>query len=574
MSRFKTILGNLKILRSFSLNRWRYLFWKMSEREKRTVALLLTLAALAAFSLAGYEYWVRRHPAPAAGGRLVEGMMGEPRFLNPVLGTTNEVDRDLNTLLFAGLTKPDPEGRIVGNLAQSFEVLDRGRVYEFTLREGLKWPDGEPLTTDDIIFTIEVIQNPEYQSPLRSSWQGVRAEKLDERRVRLTLNLPYEPFLENTTVGILPRHFWQGVRAQNFALAELNTRPVGAGPYLLKKIVKDSKGRVRSLEFKRNENYHQPVFLNAIQVRFFPNEDELFEAWRKGSIESMGLFSARLAKQVEKSGDGSLRSIRIPRYFAVFFNRKKTNVLSELNVRRALAHATDRERILSEVLAGKAVAQEGPLPTWFLPENIEYSRYEFDLEKAKKILDDVGWRDTDGDGVREKSKKILEFTLTTTDWPELTQVASIIQETWGAVGAKVNLDIIPVGAILEQVIRPRDYDVLLFGEVLGIDPDPFSFWHSSQVNDLGLNLSSYESKRVDTLLVEARQSVNKEQRLARYTEFQQIITRDLPAVFLYSPHYLYVLPDKIKGFTAAIVGTPAERFENINDWYVKTKRVK
>ena len=575
MGRFKIILENLKTLRSFSLNRWRYLFWQMSEREKMKVAWLLVLAAALSFSLAGYEYWVRRHPAPAVGGRLVEGIVGEPRFLNSVLGTTNEVDRDLTTLLFAGLTKHNPEGRVVGDLAESFEVLERGRIYEFNLREGLFWPDGEPITSDDVIFTINVIQNPEYQSPLRSSWQGVRAEKLDERRIRLTLNLPYQPFLENTTVGILPQHFWQAIQPQNFALAELNIKPIGAGPYVLKKIVKGSQGSIRSLELKLNESYHGSAFVENIVIKFFAGENELFEAWRKGDIDAMGLFSARTAARVEESGNAVLNTVEIPRYFAVFFNRVRTgNALNELAVRRALAHATPRERIVNEILAGKARIQEGPLPPWYLAEDAEYSRYEFDLERARTILENAGWKDADGDGTREKAKKPLEFTLTTTDWPDLTQTASILQETWGEIGVRVNLDVIPVAAILEQVIRPRDYDILLFGEVLGANPDPFSFWHSSQVDDVGLNLSGYESSRVDTLLVEARQNVNESERNKRYFEFQQIITRDLPAIFLYSPNYLYVLPKDIKGFTARIVGTPSHRFENINDWYIKTKRVK
>lgn len=563
--------------RKFNINRWRYLFLNLSQKEKTTITGLLIFAAAVSFFLAGYEYWVLREPFPARGGTYIEGIIGEPRYLNPVLGTNNEVDRDLITLLFAGLTKHDPDGNIIGDLAEEITIKEKGRVYEFTLREDLTWPDGKPITTEDVIFTIDLIQSPEYQSPVRSNWQGVRAEVLDERKIRLTLNLPYKPFLENTTIGILPKHFWQNIKPQNFALAELNIKPVGAGPYRIKKIVKDPLGSIKLLELVRNETYYQEVFIDRILVRFYQTEDDLINAYRQGDINGLSLFSPRAKKEIA-GRNPNFNNVRMPRYFAIFFNENKNNLFKNTSIRQALAQATPKEKIVSEILLGEANVQEGPLPQWWLKSD-QFSTYEFSEEQAKDTLINDGWQDTDDDGIREKSRQgsepqILELTLTTTDWPELTQTVSILKEHWERVGFSVNLDIIPVSSIQQQVIRPRDYEVLLFGEVLGIEIDPFSFWHSSQIKDPGLNLSFYKNKRADELLESARQTLDEEQRQAKYEEFQQIITRDLAAIFLYSPHYIYAQDKKIKGFNTTLIGTPSQRFENVNQWYIKTKRTR
>lgn len=568
---FRFLFQNSRIARKLSFKHWRYLFYSFSDRKKVTLAILFALVAGTSFFLAAYDYWVLREPSPAIGGSYTEGIIGEPRYLNPILSINNEVDRDIVSLIFAGLTKHNEKGDIVGDLAETIEIKEKGRVYEFTLRDNLLWPDNKPLTTDDVIFTINLIQNPEYQSPLRSTWQGVRVDKIDDRRLTLTLNLPYKPFLENTTIGILPKHFWENIKPQNFALAELNIKPIGAGPYKIKKIIKDSAGSIRSLELKRNTNYHTNVFVDKITFRFFQSEDNLISAFRRGDIDSLSLFSPKTKNQI-KNKENDLNIIKMPRYFAVFLNEKNNDILGDIKIRQALSYLAPREKIIAEILEGEAVIQDGPLSPWFLPDNIDYSKFSFNKERAEEILSDAGWGDKNKDGIREKKDTLLEFTLTTTDWPELTQVASMLQASWLEAGFKVNLDIIPVNTIQQQTIRPREYEALLFGEVLGVDPDPFSFWHSSQVNDPGLNLSLYKNTKVDDLLESARQTINKEKQLDKFIELQQIITKDIPAIFLYSPSYLYILPEKIKGFATELVGTPSQRFENINNWYIKTKR--
>lgn len=543
---------------------WRDFLRALSRREKTLLAIILTAGALVSFGLAAYDYWIQREPAPARGGSYTEGMVGEPRFLNPLLSVTNEIDRELVTLLFAGLTRHGADGSIIGDLAEAIEVESRGRVYKFTLRDNLRWSDGEPLTADDVVFTVGLIQNPLYQIPLRSNWQGVRAEKVGERTIQITLPVPFASFLENTNVGILPQHLWENVEPQNFAASDLNLKPVGAGPYVVKKLAKNARGlpagrqgSIGSIKLTRNNAYHNDVYIDEVALRFYDSEDALTAAYRRGEIEAMSLLSPRTKKEVAGRG-GRLYTLRMPRYFAVFFNEEKNAILKERSSRLALAHATDRTEIIKEIFNGEAIAVEGPITPWYFDNPTKLSSYEFSEEKARALLADADLP--------------VALTLTTVDIPELTQVASILKKQWERVGLRVNLDIIPANSIQQQTIRPREYEALLFGEVLGIIPDPFSFWHSSQIKDPGLNLSLYENKKADDFLESARQTLDEVERQKLYEEFEGIVRHDVPAIFLYNPNYLYALPAKIKGFSKEIIGTPAQRFEGISDWYIKTKR--
>ena len=247
-------------------------------------------------------------------------------------------------------------------------------------------------------------------------------------------------------------------------------------------------------------------------------------------------------------------------------------MLKSIEIRRALAHATPRERIISEVLSGEGNAQHGPIPSSFLPGDASATTYEYDLEASRTILTDAGWQDTNGDSIREKGGTELSFTLTTSDVPELAQTASILKDEWEAIGVRVHLDIVPTATIQQQNIRTREYQALLFGEVLGLTLDPFAFWHSSQVKDPGLNLSLFQSSKADEFLESARQELDEARRLQKYVEFQQLLSNELPAIFLYNPHYMYALPKSIKGFETAVIGHPAERFLHIANWYVQTSR--
>lgn len=580
-----TFLKNLTerwiFLRSLSVNHWRYLLKNLSRLELNLILTWLAIAFAAAAFLTGYDYWALRSASPDQGGAYSEGIVGEPRYINPLLAVANEADRDLATLIFAGLVKHDESGNIIPDLAESYLVKDNGKTYEFTLKENLAWPDGQPLTSDDVVFTLNLIKDPKYQIPLRNTWQGVKIDKIDERNVRMSLPVPYEAFLENVSVGILPKHLWSNIQPQNFLLTQLNLKPLGLGPYKIKKIIKNAAGSIKSIELTPNEAYPQPARIERLTLRFYENQNSLLGAYKKREIQGFSLVSAQ-EKEELKTNSAKLKfyNIKLPRYYAVFFNLGQSKILQDLAVRQALAYATDRSRIVKDVLKNEAEIQNGPFPPNLLNIAPPQQTYQFDLDKARTILEKNGWKISKETNLREKKlagekkPRPLEVVLTTIDWPELTQVASVLKEDWEKIGAKVNLDIVPVNAVQTQTLRPRAYEILLFGEVLSLNPDPFSFWHSTQKKDPGINLSLYSNKKVDGLLESARQSFNTETKIKKYEEFQKIIIQDLPAIFLYNPNYIYAVSERIKGLEIKAVNIPSQRFENINKWYIETKRIK
>ncbi len=529
-----------------------------SWRQKRLALILggLALAVLALIITLGGS----SERVPAGGGGYTEGILGEPRFINPVLAILNEADRDLVALVFAGLTKRDEKGNVVGDLAETFSASSGGRTYKFTLRENLIWPDGAPITADDVLFTVNLVQDLRYESPLKPSWQGVRARKIDERTVEIALSVPLASFPENASLGILPKHLWENVAPHDFALSELNLKPMGAGPYKIRKISRNSNGTVSSIELDKNPTYYDPAFIDKITFRFYDSEDALLRDWRRGRLDSVGIASPYAGQNL--SG-GHVYELRMPRYYGVFFNDEKNAILKDRDLRVALAHATNRSEIIENIsglpaqAGGRALAQEGPLPPWELPNPNELASYEFSEDTARNLV--------------KAGDTPPSFKLTTADIPELTQVARILLDQWEKVGFKIEIDIVPASDIQSDVIRPRNYEALLFGEALGVSSDPFSFWHSSQIKDPGLNLALYDNVTVDNLLEQARQTTDAAERRRELAEFERIVRRDLPAIFLYSPRYLYVLPKKIKGFAKEIIGTPDQRFEGINDWYIKTR---
>lgn len=577
--KFKNLSARWPLLKSATLRHWRHLLRSLSPAELNLILIWLALAILAATFLAGYDYWFLRIAGPQVGGSYQEGLIGEPRYLNPVLATTNEVDRDITTLIFSGLVKHDEASKIVPDLAANYEIKDNGKTYEFTLKENLVWPDGEKLSSDDVVFTLNLIKDPHYQSPLRNNWQGVKVERVDDRKIRLRLSVAYAPFLENATVGILPKHLWAGIQPQNFLLTQLNIKPVGLGQYQLRKITKNAAGSIKSIELEPNPHYPQKAYIARLTLRFYETQENLLTAYKKREVDGLALLTNRQKEEINKR-QLVFYNLVLPRYFAVFLNQTKNNIFKDPGVRLALAYATNQDSIVNDILKGDAQKQTGPFPEGtpgLPPPKISY---EFNMARAQETLERAGWKDSDGDGQREKklsgqkNATALEFVLTTTDWPELTQVASALKEDWEKLGAKVSLDIVPINAIQTQSIRSREYQALLFGEVLGIDPDPFSFWHSSQRKDPGLNLALYNNKQVDDLLESARQILDADKRTKKYEEFQNIIMRELPAIFLYSPNFIYALPTQIKGMATGALNTPSQRFENINKWYIETRRVK
>ncbi len=558
-----------------SWQQWQKLPSVLTKKERYFILGLLIIAIVSlVIWLAVYNL---KHTVMVAnyGGSFKEGIVGSPQYLNPVLSEANDTDRDVTELIFSGLMKYNNQGELVLDLAEKYAIGENGKIYDFFLKRDIQWHDKQPFTADDVIFTIQTIQNPEYRSPLRINWTGVEMEKIDDYTVRFKLKTPYAPFLANTTVGIIAKHIWEKILPEKFLLALENLEPIGTGPYKLKKIKKDKEGFVDYLKLEAFGQYEKNrPFIEKIELYFYPDEEALIRAYNRAKIDNLSLISVQNESKLQGLRKANVYQLNLPRYFAVFFNQSKSKALSDKTVRLALNYATNKQEIINKVLSGQAKIVNSPIPAGVWGHSDEIKVYEWAIDHANNILEEADWKDEDGDGIREKGEEKLEIELITTELKELQQVANLLQEQWSKIGAQINVKILNIGEIQQEHVRPREYQALLFGEVLGLDPDPYSFWHSSQKRDPGLNLALYDNSKVDTLLRNARQDLDPESRAEKYKEFQQIVVEDVPVVFLYSSYHLYVVDKKIKGLTIKNIVLPSKRFVDIQDWYIKTQRAK
>lgn len=556
----------------------------LGEKEKYLLVILMAAALVSGAALITRAYRALTQERPQVGGVYIEGLLREPQTINPIF-SLQDTDRDLARLIFSGLFGYDGMGELEPDLANSFEIGDNGKTYTVTLKENLRWQDGSALTAEDVVFTVQLIQNPQYKSPQRANWQGVSVEMLDENRARFSLRTPYAPFIENLTVGIIPKHLWKDVGPQEALLHELNIKPVGSGPYRFKELRHAKDGTLASYELTRNSDYHlEGPYLKRIKFLFFKTEEELLGALRREDIDGFGSAAASAAaSQLTSLNPEEFNIARsvMPRVFGLFFNQQRSRPLSDSKVREAIARSLDRKEISFRASPGSAIPHFWPLPPLESLPRESLPDYPFDPEEARRILDDGGWKDEDGDGLREKTvrqnkkseKMELRLDLITSDWPDLVRSAEAVRENLAAVGMDVNIEVLPFARLENEAIRPRNFEMLLFGEVYGYELDPFPFWHSSQVRDPGLNVALYSSKLTDEKLEEARKSGDPEIRRKNLTEFEALIQRDIPAVFLYSQIYLYVLPKDLKGVEIDLVSLPRDRFNKVNLWYRETQRV-
>jgi len=554
----------------------------LNKKERGIIFVLLFLVFISGVYLGVSYYFENTAEAPAYGGEYIEGMVGQPRFINPVLCQTSDIDSDLSALIYSSLLKLDNEGKLVNDVAKNYEVEEDGLSYVFYIKEGIKWHDEKELTVDDLIFTIQTIQNGDFNSPLQTSWKGIRTEKIDNHTIRFILKNAYSPFLNNLTFGILPKHLWEFTEVSNFPLTEYNLTPIGTGHYKFKQFTKDREGKISSIELVANENYYSKVpFISKLTFKFFKTEEDAIAAFNRKEIKGINYLSPRNKKRIIDIDKTNLYRLHLPRYFAIFFNQTKSKALSDKTVRLALSYAVNKDRMIEEILDGEASVAQTPIPPQLLGYNPETKIYDYAEEHAKNILETEGWIDSDEDGIREKKQGQdeeeetikLEFTLVTTDWPELVESAKMLQEMWEKIGARVEIKNIQASELKNDYIKPREYEALLFGEILNYDPDPFAFWHSSQKKESGLNLSLYDNLEVDKLLEEARQETDQEIRAEKYRKFQELVVEDIPAIFLYSPNYLYLHNSSVRGVDLNNIVIPSNRFNGIEEWYVKTKRV-
>ncbi len=535
-------------------------------------ALFLFFASLCAVSSIALLYMLNASllvAAPSPGGSLVEGLLGSPRFINPVLALS-DADRDLTALAYSGLLRATPDGSYLPDLAQEYSVSEDGRVYTFVLRPGLTFHNGKPVTAEDVVFTVQKIQDPALKSPLRANWDGVVAEAQDARTVRFTLAAPYAPFVKNLTLGILPKALWNSVSSEEFPFSELNVSPVGSGPYRVSSVSRTASGIPSSYELAPFAGYSLGRPYLSLTLRFYQSEDSLMQALKDGEVEAAsGISPEKLAGQ-----DGvNIATTPLNRVFGVFFNQNQSELLRQRAVRQALNAAIDRSDLRQKVLGGYGTALMGPVPPSLLALDAGSSTPR-GLEAARAVLERDGWvlneagvlQKTTGKGSSAETTT-LSFDLSTANVPELRAAAQYLHDTWGQLGVQANVKVFEAGDLSQNVIRPRKYDALLFGEVIGRELDLFAFWHSSQRNDPGLNVAGYANATADSVLEQLRQTADKTERASLYEQFAAELAADVPAVFLYAPDFVYSVPKDIQGLDLGLVESPSDRFLSVTQWH-------
>lgn len=506
---------------------------------------------------------------PVSGGVHIEGLVGSPRYINPLLADTNSVDKDLAQLIYSGLTKMSPGREVLPDLAKDWDVQDSGKTYVFHLRDDVLWHDGEHFDAEDVIYTFNVLQNDDFTGVLKGDFSGVAVEQLDSYTVRFVLPGPSAFFLANMSVGIIPRHLFYDVPVSELKSVCPMLEIVGTGPYFYEK-----SAAGESVTLRRFESYYgSRCYIDRLVFFFFENEKNLATAFEQGTISAAG-FTEILSSGIEPGPSDAQYIYGLPQYKAIFFNQlSSNNAIKNQAVRQALAYAANKQQIIEQVLDGWANQVDSPILPGFWGHNPDTKKYDFDITAAARVLKQNGWKDIDGDGFLEKDDTRFSLTISVRDDENSLQIAEILRSAWTAIGAEVGIEALDASTLIKDVIRPRDFEVLIFGQDLGADSDPYVYWHSSQIYDPGLALAVAFDKDIDNNLESARMATHLNKTITYYHRFQKVFAEAVPAILLYQPRYTYLVDSKVKNVTESInLSSPTDRFLNLHEWYIKTRK--
>jgi peptide/nickel transport system substrate-binding protein len=526
------------------------------------------------------------------GGTYVEGLAGTPTYINPLLCQTSQTDGDLCSLIFNALTRLDHNGRVVADLARRWEISPDGLSYTFYLQPGVRWHDGTPFTAADVVFTIGLLQDPNFPGPL--DWaelgQTVTVTEVDPSTVRFDLQEPFAPFLDYTTVGILPQHALRGVPVAELPAHPFNVAPVGTGAFRFTEVVTATSG-LSHIILETNPFYLGPKpMLSRIQLKFLPTYQAVYQAFLDGEVQGIGRVAEENLAEARANPALQLFSSTLPRYTLIYLNLTSDTApfLAEREVRQALLHALDRQALIDHVLDGQAVVAHSPV----LPESWAYdstiATYPYDPQKAGQLLEEAGWHAVTARATASltdtaalsptitawfKDRRPLSFTLLVPNDPLRIALGEEITRQWSQSGIQVALE--PVsGGLVNERLEPRQYEAALveLDLTLSGDPDPYPFWHETAIEPPGQNYAGYDSREMSEVLETARLMPDQEARARLYHEFQQLYGRDVPALLLYHPVYTYGVDQYVYGVHVGPLVRPGDRFLGIADWYVRLRR--
>ena len=514
---------------------------------------------------------------PQTGGIYTEAIIGSFQRLNPLFDHYNQADRDVDRLIFSSLVKFDAQGNAQPDLAETWGVSKDGLTYNFSIREGIVWHDGLPLTVDDVIFTVELMRSESSVTPsdVKDFWKQVTLHKLDEHNLQLRIPEPFSPFLDYLSFGVLPEHLLQNQSYDQIVESTFNLQPVGSGPYKIDHLIVE-KDQVAGVALRVNETYFLgKPYIEQMVFRFYPDSASAYTAYLDGEVQGISQVTSDILQQVLAEKNLSTYTGRRPELSMVLLNLNNSNVefFQDVEVRWALMKSVNRSFIINRIMNGQAIPAESPI----LPDTWSYfseGPIAFDQESAIEQLKAASYNfEKEGDTVRSKDGKYLSFTLSHPDDPFHSLIAQAIQRDWTALGIEVTLEPLPYDALIDQKLVHRDYQAALVDINLSRspDPDPYPFWDQAQATG-GQNYSQWSNNVASEYLEQARINFDPAERTRLYHNFQVIFRKEMPAILLYYPVYSYAVSDRIQNVQMGPIYDPSDRFQTVKDWYLIIRR--
>ena len=520
-------------------------------------------------------------PVPVKGGVYTEALVGSLQRLNPLMVTNNAPDREISRLVFSGLLDFDSNGVPQPDLAESWGYSKDGTLYTFTLRKNAKWHDGEPVTADDVVFTVDLMRKGGSVIPadVQDFWKDVEAVRLSDKVVQFRLPESFAPFPDYLTFGILPRHILQGKTIDQIVDMNFNIQPVGSGPYRFDRLITENNA-IKGVVLATNPDYYgqKKPYIDEIVFRFYPDTQSAYQAYRDGQVQGIGSVTPDILRKVLAEPKLQIFTAREPQLTLVLFNLKSQDApfLQEADVRRALLSGLNRQGIIDRYLKGQAVVADGPiLPgTWAYYSGLK--QVSFDPEAAKNLLKNAGYvLASDTDLVRKKGDVALRLQLSYPDDDSHKTIAEAIQRNWTALGVEVTLEPVSYDSLLKDRLDKRDYQAALIDLNLSRspDPDPYPFWDQAQATE-GQNYTQWDNRIASEYLEQARVTVDLQARAKYYQNFQILFAQELPALPLFYPVYTYAVDQEVQGVRIGPLFDTADRFSNVTDWFLAGKATK
>jgi peptide/nickel transport system substrate-binding protein len=549
----------------------------MKKLRWQILVVLLTLVVVGILLLTQTPTLNPILPQPASGGIYTEGLVGSFGRLNPILDLNNPADRDIDRLLFGSLFKFDSRGIPQADLAESWGNTPDGTIYNVTIRANAFWHDGQPVTSDDVLFTLSLLrsQYSAYPADVRAMWDEVEVTRLSDKTIKFALSEPFVPFLDYLTFGLLPKHLLENLPADQILNADFNLKPVGSGPYRFDHLMVEG-GQVTGVVLAGSDNYYgKTPFIQQIVFRYYPTAQAAMDAYHQGEVLGISQVTPEILSDALAEKNLSLYSGRLPRMSLILFNLKNAEVpyLQEKNIRRALMLGLNRQWMVDTTLHSQAIVADSPiLPgTWAYYAGVPH--IDYDPEAAIALLKAEGYILPADGSVRAKDSQQLAFTLLYPDDELHAHLAQSIQKDWAGIGVQVTLQAVSYDSLLNDFLVPRKYQAALVDLDLSRspDPDPYPFWHQAEATG-GQNYSQWDNRSASEYLEQARVLVDQNVRARLYRNFQSIFAKELPALLLYYPVYTYGVDVRVQGVQIPPLFELGDRFNTITDWYLVTRR--